>query len=397
MKILVADDEEISRRLLTRMLESWGHEVVTADDGEDAWQRLQSDDIHFVVSDWIMPKISGPELCRRIRSMDIDRYIYVILITGKGEEDAMIEGLDAGADDFMAKPLRRAELKVRLRAGERVLELESRLQAHNQELTAINGRLSKAYAVIRKDLDAAAALQRSLLPASEGRIGTLAFDWMFLPTSFIAGDIFSFFRIDTRHVGVYILDVAGHGLPAALLSVSLNRVLSSRLSTAMLGGSTDLLDPVRLLSELNRQFVQSEDAMRYFTMVYGVMDIDSGHLRLSCAGHPSPLLIHADGSTHQFSVSGVPVGMIEDPRYEEEDVVVPHGSRLVLYSDGIPETEAPDGSSFSIDRLRDHFVANSHRPVKFTLDHLQTALHAWRQADDFADDLSLMVMERQKY
>ena len=148
MLILIAEDDPVSGKLLKRMLESWGHEVLVAVDGEEAWNICQRQKVKFVIADWIMPGMDGLTLCRRIRSSDDAGYIYFILLTGKDKKEDIIAGLDAGADDYVIKPFVRGELKVRVRAGERILNLERELNEQNETLNGLNIKLEE---LIRRD------------------------------------------------------------------------------------------------------------------------------------------------------------------------------------------------------------------------------------------------------
>jgi DNA-binding response OmpR family regulator len=127
MRILLVDDDASTRRLLDAMLKKIGHQVVHANDGQEAWEILQHDQINFVLSDWIMPRMDGVELCRRLRASDRSHYTYVVLFTGKGQGDDVVVAMEAGADDFLTKPVQAKELKVRIEAGRRVLTLEETL------------------------------------------------------------------------------------------------------------------------------------------------------------------------------------------------------------------------------------------------------------------------------
>ncbi len=127
MKILIAEDELVSRKLLTKTLSQWGHEVSTACDGQEAWEMLQSEGMHFVITDWMMPRMDGIELCKQIRHQCEDQLVYIILLTAKNRKEDIVLGMEAGADDFISKPFDLNELLARVRAGERVLELETRL------------------------------------------------------------------------------------------------------------------------------------------------------------------------------------------------------------------------------------------------------------------------------
>jgi DNA-binding response OmpR family regulator len=153
MHVLIADDEAVSRKLLQRYLEKWGHEVMVAEDGQQAWALFQQGDFPIVVTDWMMPKMDGIELIRRIRASDHADYVYTILLTARSQKEDLVEGMEAGADDFIAKPFDRDELRVRLREGERIVSLERDLAERSRAL--------------RQDSTANA-------PADEGRLGPAA-------------------------------------------------------------------------------------------------------------------------------------------------------------------------------------------------------------------------------
>ncbi|MGH7174341.1 MAG: sensor histidine kinase [Gemmataceae bacterium] len=134
MKILIAEDEAVSRHLLTSYLHQWGHQVVAAPDGAAAWRLFQEQEFPLVLSDWEMPEMDGLELIRQIRASALGAYVYIILLTARARKQDVIEGLEAGANDFVTKPFDRGELRVRLRAGERIIELEQELAAQNRTL-----------------------------------------------------------------------------------------------------------------------------------------------------------------------------------------------------------------------------------------------------------------------
>ena len=395
MRILIVDDENETRILLTRILEKLGYEVTSAANGAEAWEILQDEQISFLISDWMMPKMDGLELCRRVRAANFQRYIYIILLTAKNNKNEIIEGMGAGADDFVAKPFNISELDVRIRAGERILKLESDLEERNE-------KLGQAYARISKDIEAAARMQRSLLPSSATSASGFIFDWIFCPCSFLAGDIFNFFELDERHVGFYLLDVAGHGIPAAMLSVTLSKVLSSITKPArLLGHSThnnihyETTSPEMLIRELNRCF-QSNDAMEYFTMVYGVINTIDGETRLVQAGHPYPIYQNREGNVFLIGTGGFPVGMLPDIEYEEHEFHLYQGDRLFLYSDGITECHGGNFERFSTDRLMGLLREWKSIPLKELMSGLEQKLRFWRENDEFEDDVTLLGIERNR-
>jgi len=150
MKILVADDSNVSRHLLTSMAKKWGYDVVSASDGTQAWEVLRQPDApRLAVLDWMMPGLTGPQVCEMVRQKGGDSYIYILLLTGRTQREDVIEGMTAGADDYVVKPFDQQELKVRLRAGRRIVELQDELlsareallkQATHDALTGLKNR-----------------------------------------------------------------------------------------------------------------------------------------------------------------------------------------------------------------------------------------------------------------
>lgn len=143
MKILLAEDDPVSRRLLESFLDKWGYEVEVTCDGSEAWELIQEPKSpSLVISDWMMPNMDGLELCRKIREMDKSDYIYFIILTSKDRKEDVVKGLEAGADDYLVKPFNKEELKYRVKIGERIITLEHRIRqlAATDPLTGILNR-----------------------------------------------------------------------------------------------------------------------------------------------------------------------------------------------------------------------------------------------------------------
>jgi two-component system NtrC family sensor kinase len=128
MKVLIADDDLVSRRVLEGYLQKWDYQVTVATDGAEAWEMFQAEEFPIVICDWMMPEMDGPQLIKRIRSSDKPGYVYTLLLTGKSRKGDLVEGMQSGADDFVSKPFDHNELRMRLRAGERIIHLEQSLR-----------------------------------------------------------------------------------------------------------------------------------------------------------------------------------------------------------------------------------------------------------------------------
>jgi sigma-B regulation protein RsbU (phosphoserine phosphatase) len=398
VKILLVDDDRVARRIHSILLRAQGHEVVEATDGELAWKLVDESDISFVVSDWVMPNLAGVDLCRRIRAANLNRYVYVILCTSKGAKTDLIEGMDAGADDFLVKPVGPDELRVKVRAGERVLNLQQGLANKNNELARINQQLQSSHKLLEDDLKAAAWMQQRLLPPSALEANGLRCHWRFVPSGYVAGDIFNFFAVDEREVGFYLLDVCGHGVPAAMLSVTLSMILTPDASRdsplRRFNRATQLfevLSPHDAIWEMNRRFQSKDD--RYFTMIYGLFDTRSSILRMAQAGHPGPVLFGKNCQPNILGTGGMPVGLWKEIEFDSFEVPVRAGDRLLLYSDGVTECANRKGEAFGEQRLLD-YLAGAPQSLDQVLDGLLEEMRTWRHGTESRDDVSLLALER---
>ena len=405
--ILVVDDSCTYRTLISSILKKSGYRILEADSGQSAIAQLTQHPIQIVISDWDMPNIDGAELCRYIRHHEFNRYIYFILLTVRKSTDDLVIGMESGADEFLSKPIDSKELHARLRSALRVLHLESSLAERNRQLHI-------AYKQIEADLKAAAQLQLSLLPVDKVAINGWNYDWLFQPSTYVSGDMLSLFSLDEDHIAFYSIDVAGHGVGSAMLSVALARMLShGKNNHRLLKYPTDKESvaipylPADVISELNRQFQISTTVFtNYFTIVYGYINKKSGDGVLTQAGHPNPILINADGTTSIVGEGGFPVGLIESSLYENTYFHMEPGSRLYLYTDGIIECEAYDKSLFDEQHLTDFLLSNYQQPLSGLIKNLKTTLHHWHRTVpnslgvfsveniEFADDVSIIALER---
>lgn len=397
MRILLVDDDPVARSIHSRLLCQQGHEVLEAADGVLAWQILESSQISFVVSDWMMPNMGGVDLCRRVRAAEFDRYVYVILCTSKGAKSDLIEGMDAGADDFLVKPISSEELRVKVRAGERVLRLQQGLAEKNEELAEINIQLHSAHKLVEDDLKAAAWMQQRLLPLPTTTRG-LRCAWRLVPCTYIAGDIFDLFPLDEKEVGFYLLDVSGHGVAAAMLSVTLSMMLQpdathgsplKRYDAAE--GQSQILAPEEAVRELNRRFQLRDD--RYFTMIYGIFDVHSSRVRFAQAGHTSPILVRSGKAPVTLGGGGMPIGLWPEIDFDCFDIPVAAGDLILLYSDGVTECAGTNRRAFGEDRLLAYLTTQQSLTLDELLEGLLCEITAWRGNCDFADDISLLALE----
>ncbi|WP_199258519.1 PP2C family protein-serine/threonine phosphatase [Paracoccus binzhouensis] len=398
--VLLVDDSRAQRRTLAVQLIRAGYQVVEAAGGEEAMRICLERRPDIVISDWMMPGQSGLEFCRRFRDMQSDRYGYFILLTTRNDKKDIAEGLRAGADEFMTKPVSGAELLARLSASERILRMEENLRNANAQLSATLARLRETQAAIDRDLREAQRLQQGLVRERHGRFGDFDLSLLMRPAGHIGGDLVGFFPINGRRIGLFALDVAGHGVAAALLSARLAALLSSAADHNVALRITELglydsRPPAEVLRHLNALMLEELRTDSYFTMVYADLDFLSGRLRLVQAGHPHPVLQRADGRIERIGQGGLPVGVFPRADYEELQLVLEPGDRLFITSDGLTETENARSEPLGEEGLQAILRTNATLRGDALLESIcwSAAHYAGGQRND---DISAVLIERRK-
>lgn len=392
-RILIAEDDPGARRILQKTLESWGYQVKAAPNGLEALRALQKDHYSFVITDWMMPKMDGAELVRRIRQQQSNGYIYIIMLTSRSGKRDLIEGMNSGADDFIAKPFDQEELQVSLRAGDRVIQLEEKLALRNAELEEINERL-------KQELKTAAEIQHSLLPVNMPVLDGINVAWRLRPCEELAGDILNIFNLDEDEIGLYVLDVSGHGVPAALLAVTLSRMLSPVIDQDSLLKSRNfsregykITSPARVANQLNRRFQVDTNNGQYFTLQYGVLNKKSRRLRYVSSGHPGMIYMPKKADAAVMSSPSLPIGFSESNQYQENIIQLHPGDRLYLYSDGIPEAENRENCHFGTGRMIDILQNCAALSLDESLDILLKSVEEWSGTSAMKDDITLLGIE----
>ena len=256
--------------------------------------------------------------------------------------------------------------------------------------------LRRSKAELEHDLRLAARIQQTLLPQPESQVSGFRFAHEFHPCTGLAGDAVGVVPLLGEQVGVYILDVSGHGVGAALLSFTLTHLLSPSAGQTLLVETTDtgpgLVSPARIAERLNRQFPMDR-TRQYFTLVYGILDASSGAFRYVMAGHPAPVLVRRNAATTQLGGGGLPIGMIDDARFEVDTTVLQPGDRLYFYTDGVIEALDSAEQEFGIARLIAELEQQRDRPLRAGLERIAHAVRGW-SGGQLRDDVSLLCVER---
>lgn len=367
--ILIVDDDPTIRLVLKRSLERQGYTVEMATNGLEGVEQAHLISPGLIICDWMMPDIDGLEVCRRIKSDPKFSTTFFILLTARTEVEDRVQGLDAGADEFLSKPIDPNELQARVRAGLRLHQLSHDLQQQTSKLQA--------------ELAEAARYVKSLLPKPDFFPDyNIATDWRFLPSQELGGDSFNYHWLDEKHLAIYLLDVSGHGVGSALLSVS----VMNQLRTQGLP-DTDPRQPEAVLRALNHSFQMGSHNEMYFTLWYGVYQPSSRLLSFASAGHPPALLIEpTHTSPVELKTPNLPIGILPNPSFQMDQVRIPAASHLYLFSDGVYEVANREKELWGLDNL----IALLNHDVTGSLDQVAQQAQAFRGQPDFEDDFSLL-------
>jgi phosphoserine phosphatase RsbU/P len=373
--ILIADDDESSREMLARRLRRSGYAVSALANGVQALALARRQKFDLVLLDMIMPGLDGFQVLAKFKADPALREIPVIMLSALDEENGIARSIEMGAEDYLAKPFNPAFLRARIGACLERKRLRDKEKATHLALLNTQKRLAA-------ELAGAAAYVRSMLPAA--LTGAVQSEWCFQPSEQLGGDAFGHHWLDGDHLAIYLLDVSGHGVGAALLSVS----IMSSLRMHTLPG-TDFREPTAVLSALNKAFRAADQQKLFFSMWYGVYTIPSRELSYSSGGHPPGLLL-SENQTQCLSTEGPAIGKIDDVKFTGAQQSISPGARLLLFSDGVFEVSQGGGRVGTWREFLTGFELPEIRNLR-PAERLERALKA-SGAAGLQDDFSLLEL-----
>ena len=398
-RVLVVDDSRMQRRLLAARLRKWGYDVLEAGSGAEGLALCTQQDVSLILSDWMMPGMSGPEFCRAFRQLGRDDYGYFILLTSKGSSDEVTEGLNSGADDFLTKPVSSGELRARLRAGERVLKMQTALIDKNEIVNSALKRIETLYDALNHDLSEARHLQQSLVRETDIKIPEGRISLNLTPSGHVGGDLVGKFRVNDHQIGLFSLDVSGHGVTSALMTARLAGYLSGLTPSQNMAlrrlenGKFTARDPAQTASDLNELLLRELETEHYFTIALSIVDVQTGMMRTVQAGHPHPILQRRGQPAMHLGDGGMPVGLIPKAPFTSFETQLIPGDRVVLHSDGITEAEDPNGNMLEEEGFAAFLETTRDTDGPDLLDRLLENLRAHTRETEFDDDVSALVFD----
>ena len=399
--VMVVDDSKLQRRILAAYLTGWGFAVVEASSGDDALEKCRHCVPDMVLSDWMTPGISGLEFCRAFRALSQDEYGYFILLTSKHEKAEVAKGLDSGADDFLTKPVDPDELRARLAAGERILEMQRELTEKNEIIWDTLGELQRIYDSLDRDLIAAEKLQKSLISDTTRQFATGRLSLMLQSSGHVGGDLVGFFPVASDKLGLFAMDVSGHGISSALMTARLAGYLSASAPDQNIAlhrsddGSYRMNPPDEVIVKINELLLSEMETEHYLTLLLAQIDLNTGKAIISQAGHPHPVVQRKDGRIEHCGTGGYPVGLLENATYEQFTVQLHPGDRLLILSDGVTECPDSDGNMLVEIGLDDmlYDLHDVEGPRMF--DVMLEKLADFSRSESFPDDVSGILLEFQ--
>jgi sigma-B regulation protein RsbU (phosphoserine phosphatase) len=454
--VVIAEDSRMQARMLIRRLEEAGHTVRWGENGALALALAKERRPDIIVSDIEMPEMTGYEFCKAAKSDPALKTVPFILLSTLSDPIDIIRGLDSGADNYVTKPyepdyllgrmnsllaspLESADdasatmLEVtlqgqmfRVKAGrQQVLNLlvstfenavaknqelvvanqelsvaRDGLQKSNEELSELNAEISRINAHMVRDLKAAAKVQRSLLPADDVEIPGTTIAWRYVPCQGLAGDFVNVFPLDEEHVGLFVVDVSGHGVPSSLMAVTVGRFLTPKVSDQSLlvrqgpDGRIAVARPAEVATQLNRLFQADDFSGLYFTLLYGVLHLPTGRFDYCSGGHPALVRLPAGGGDVELhATESFPIAFVPDVEYEQKTLQLAPGDRLFLYSDGVPEAMDKDRNPYGDDAMAACIAQFRGAPIEAGVKGLLEAVETWCQPNGPLDDVSILGIE----
>ncbi|WP_373068423.1 PP2C family protein-serine/threonine phosphatase [Gemmatimonas sp.] len=383
-RIMVVDDVEVNRDLLSRRLQRMGHVVTTANDGQEALDLTSDPSWDLIMLDVMMPVLDGIGALTALKANDSTRHIPVIMISANTELETVVKCIELGAEDYLPKPFDPVLLRARVGASLEKKRLRDREQARSRRM--------------QKDLEVGARIQRDFLPESLPTVPGYQFAARFEPAREVGGDFYDAFRLPDGAVALVLGDVCDKGVGAALF-MALFRSLIRAVSASQIGSHTvDMLESrvLHAVTVTNDYIATTHGRANMFaTLFVGALDPATGTIAYVNGGHEPPRVVRANGTVRtMLPPTGPAVGMLPEIPFTAGTIVLAPGETLLVLTDGITESRAPNGLLFG-DDATDALLTAPAATVDVLLDRMLDAVHAHAAGEPAADDVTLLAVRRE--
>ncbi|WP_309670615.1 SpoIIE family protein phosphatase [Gemmatimonas sp.] len=382
-RIMVVDDVEVNRDLLSRRLQRMGHVVTTANDGQEALDLTRDPSWDLIMLDVMMPVLDGIGALTALKASDATRHIPVIMISANTELETVVKCIELGAEDYLPKPFDPVLLRARVGASLEKKRLRDREQARSRRM--------------QKELEVGARIQRDFLPESLPTVPGYEFAARFEPAREVGGDFYDAFRLPDGAVALVLGDVCDKGVGAALF-MALFRSLIRAVSASQVGSHTVEMLESRVLHAVtvtNDYIANTHGRANMFaTLFVGALDPATGTIAYVNGGHEPPRVVRANGSVRtMLPPTGPAVGMLPEIPFIARTIILEPGETLLVLTDGITESRAPNGMLFG-DDATDALLAAPADSADRLLDRVLDAVHVHAAGDPAADDVTLLAVRR---
>ena len=378
-RLLVVDDDLMNSALLHDRLELEGYKVSVVNSGKEALDSLQKEAVELILLDIVMPEMDGYEVLTKLKADAKLRDIPVIMISGLDDLNSVARCIEIGADDYLPKPYKPVLLQARINACLEKKQLREQEQAMYRALVESQKHL-------QAELNEAAEYVISLLPPP--LTGEVTAEWRFVPSTQLGGDSFGYHWLDEDNLAIYLLDVCGHGVGAALLSISAMNVLRAQSLPR-----TDFKDPAQVLMALNEAFQMDRQNNMYFTIWYGVYNKKQRDICFARGGHPPAILFTGETPDKleriELKSPGLVVGTMTGVIYRSKRQPLGKQAELYLFSDGVYELTDANGKMWEFNDFLDSLSATPPAG-QARLDHIVATAKKYRGPGGFEDDYSLV-------
>jgi phosphoserine phosphatase RsbU/P len=382
VRVLLVDDQPMIGEAVRRMLASETDiDFLYCSDPTKAIGMAAEFNPTVILQDLVLPEVDGLTMLKFYRANPATREIPTIVLSTKEEPKVKAEAFMLGASDYLVKLPDPIELTARIRHHSRgyIAQLE-----RNEAYAA----LKQSEERLADELSQAAKYVTSLLP--ERLTGEVTTDWQFIPSVHLGGDAFGYHWLDSDRFAIYLLDVCGHGVKAALLSISAINVLRNQSLPA-----TDFSSPSEVLAGLNKVFQMERHNDMYFTLWYGVFDKTKRQLTYANGGHPPAILMGGTAwetaEPIELSQRGTMIGVAPETTFTSAVVDLPEFSRLYVFSDGVYEVTRPDDTMMTFAEFVSTLAASKRATVS-PIEHVIGAIRTVRGGDQFEDDVSIVEL-----